>query len=139
MGARPADFDGDAFGFMDMATEEMGGTAALDEVTDGGGSGVQSGTDLVERGAVGRGVADQDQRMEGGERGEAFGELWLGVFAGGMERGGAGIAQPGDAPGAGREVALVEVVQAVLIAKSGDLGLRFVVAGKYPYLVAARL
>src|ERR1017187_7647426 len=118
---------------MDMAAEEMGGTAALDEVADGGGSGVQAGTDLVERGAVGRGVADQDQRMEGGERGEAFGELCLGVFAGGMERGRVGIAEAGDAPGAGREVALVEVVQAVLIAKSGDLGLRFVVAGKYPY------
>ena len=77
--------------------------------------------------------------MEGGERGEAFGELWLGIFAGGMERGRAGIAEAGDAPGAGGEVALVEVVQAVLIAKSGDLGLRFVVAGKYPYFVAARL
>src|ERR1017187_5067562 len=99
MGARLADLDGDAFGFMDMAAEEMGGTAALDEIADGGGTGVQSGTDPVERRAVRRGVADQDQRMEAGERGEALGELRLGVFAGGMERGRAGIAEPGDAPG----------------------------------------
>ena len=63
MGAGLADFDGDAFGFMDVAAEEMGGLAALDEIAHGDGSGVQAGTDLVERGAVGRGVADQDQRV----------------------------------------------------------------------------
>ena len=63
MGAGPAHFDGDAFGFVNVAAEEMGGLAALDELADGGGSGVHSGTDLIECGAVGRGVAHQDQRV----------------------------------------------------------------------------
>ena len=64
MGVRAADFDRGAFGFVDVAAEEMGGLAALDEVADGGGSGVQAGADLIERGAVGRRVADQHQRRE---------------------------------------------------------------------------
>ena len=71
MGARPAHFDGDALGFVDVAAEEMGGLAALDEIADRGGSGVQPGTDEIERCAVGRSVADQDQRGEAGERFEA--------------------------------------------------------------------
>ena len=85
MGARLADFDGDALGFVNVAAEKMGGPAALDEVADGGGSGMQAGADLIERGAVGRGVADQDQRVQGGEGDEVFGDLRLGVFAGGIE------------------------------------------------------
>src|ERR1039457_4957791 len=111
MGAGPADFDGDAFGFVDVAAEEMGGLAALDEIADGGGPCVQAGPDLIERGAVGRGVADEDERVEIGEGGEAFGDLRLGVFAGGMEWGRAGVAESGDVVGADGEVALVEVVE----------------------------
>ena len=63
MGARPAHFDGDALGFVDVAAEEMSGLAALDEVADGGGSGVQAGLDQIERGAVRRGVRDQHERV----------------------------------------------------------------------------
>src|SRR5450759_2174010 len=92
MGAGLADFDGDALGFVDVAAEEMGGLAALDEVPDGGRSGVQAGTDPIKRGAVGRGVTDQDQRVETRERGEAFGDLRFGVFAGGIEWGRIGVA-----------------------------------------------
>src|ERR1035441_890701 len=138
MGARPAHFDGDALGFVDVAAEEMSGLAALDEVANGGGSGVQSGLDQIERGAVGWGVADEDQRVEIGEGGEPFGDLRLAVFAGGMEGCRAGVPESGDVPGAGGEVALVEIVEAVLVAERGDLGGGFVVAGEYPDLVAAR-
>ena len=40
---------------------------------------------------------------------------------------------------AGQEGALVEIVEAVLIAEGGDLAGRFVIAGEYPDLAAARL
>src|ERR1039458_7704351 len=139
MGAGLAHFDGDAFGFVDVAAEEVSGLAAVNEIADGGGSGVQAGTDLIERGAVGRGVADQDQRVEARERGQIRCELQLGVFAGSIERGRAGIAEPGDVPGAYGKLPLVKVVQAVLIAERGDLGGGFVIAREYPDLVAARL
>src|ERR1039458_2860354 len=124
MGARPAHFDGDALGFVDVAAEEMSGLAAHDEVADGGGSGVQAGLDQIERGAV---------------RGGGLGDLPFGVFARGMERRRAGVAEAGDLPGADGEVALVEIVQAILIAETGDLGGGFVIPGEYPDLVAARL
>src|ERR1035441_7370505 len=39
-----------------------------------------------------------------------------------MERRRAGVAEAGDVPGADGEVALVEIVQAILIAETGDLG-----------------
>src|ERR1035441_10545603 len=95
--------------------------------------------DLMGRGAVGGGVADEDQRVELGERSEQRGELKLGVFAGRIERGRAGVAEPGDVPGAHGKLPLMKVVQAVLIAERGDLGGRFVIAREYPDFVAARL
>jgi hypothetical protein len=39
----------------------------------------------------------------------------------------------------GKVVALVEIVQAIPIAETGDLGGGFVIPGEYPDLVAARL
>ncbi len=138
MGVGPADFYGDAFSFVDVATEKMRRLDALDEIAHGCGSGVQAGTDLIEYGAVRRGVADEDQRVKLGERFEVFGDLRFGVFAGGIERGGTGVTESCDAPVADREVAPVEVVEAALIAEGGNLGCRFVVAGKYPDLFAAR-
>ena len=98
-----------------------------------------TGLDLIERGAVGRGVADEDQRTERGERGEPFFDLTFGVFAGGRERSGAGVAQAGDVEASGGELPLVEIVQAVLIAQGGNLVGGFVVAGEYPDLFATRL
>ena len=93
-----ADFDGDAFGFVDVAAEKMGRLDALDEIAHGGRSGVQAGTDLIECRAVRRSVADEDQRVKLGERFEVFGDLRFGVFAGGIERSGAGVAESCDAP-----------------------------------------
>ena len=91
-----ADFDGDALGFVDVAAEEMCGLMALDEIAHRGGSGVQAGLDLVERGAVRRGVADQHQRVQGGEGLQARGELRFAVLAGRIEGRGAGVAESGD-------------------------------------------
>ena len=45
----------------------------------------------------------------------------------------------GDLPRAGAEMPLVELVESVLFAEGGDLRRRFVIAGQYPDLVAARL
>ena len=134
-----ADFDGNAFGLVDVAAEEMGRLDALDEIANGGRSRMQTGLDFIERGAVRRGVADEDQRVEGGKGFEACGDLRLGVFARCIERGGAGVAQAGDVEPAGGELPLVKIVQAILIAQGGDLGGGFVVAGEYPDLFTARL
>jgi len=134
-----ADFDGDAFGFVYVAAEEMGRLGTLDEIANGGGTGMHSGLDLIERGAVRRGVADEDQRTERSERGEPFFDLTFGIFAGSREGGRAGVAEASDVERGGGEVPLVEIVQAVLIAEGGNLIGGFVVAGEYPDLFAARL
>jgi len=139
VGAGRADFDRDAFGFVYMAAEEMGRPGALDEIANGGGTGMHSGLDLIERRAVRRGVADEDQRAERGERDEPFFDLTFGIFAGSREGGGAGVAETGDVEPGGGELPLVEIVQAVLVAQGGNLGGGFVVAGEYPDLFAARL
>ena len=60
-------FDGDTFGFVDVAAEEMLRLVLLDEIAHGSGSGVKTGSDLVECRAVRRGVADQDERVQIGE------------------------------------------------------------------------
>ena len=124
---------------MNVAAEEISGLVLGDEVADGARAGVETGADLVERGAIGRRVADEDERVEGGEGGEVRGEFRLPVFAGGVEGRGAGVAEAGDAPGAELEVALVEIVEAVSIAEGGNLRGGFVVAGEYPNLTGARM
>jgi hypothetical protein len=105
----------------------------------GGGSGVQAGPDLIECSAIRRSVADENQRVKLGERFEVFGDLRFGVFAGSIERSGAGVAESCDAPVADREVAPVEIVEPALVAEGGDLGCGFVVAGEYPDFFTARL
>src|SRR5450432_44388 len=138
-GAGLADLDSDSFGFVDVAAEEVLGLVVLDEVADRGGARVKAGADAIKLGAVGRGVADEDQRREFGETLEALGKLGLGVFAGGVEGRGTGVAQAGDVPAAHLYVTLVEIVQAVARTHAGDLGGRFVVAGKHVDPVAAGL
>src|ERR1035438_7873015 len=95
-GARAADFDTGAFGLMDVAAEEILGLVLFDEFKNRARAGVQARTDLVERGAVGRRVADQDQWRERREGLQVFGELSLAVFAGSVEGRGVGIAEAGD-------------------------------------------
>ena len=98
LGARAPHPDGDAFGLVDVAAEEMFGLVFVDELVHGARAGVESRTDPVERGAVGRGMADQHERSQFGELAQALGDLLLGVFARGVEGRGAGISQAGDVP-----------------------------------------
>ena len=66
--------------------KKYSGWCCLDEVADGARAGVQTGAHLVERRAVGRSVADQDQRVEFAEALKPVGQLRLAVFAGRVER-----------------------------------------------------
>jgi len=95
---------------------------------------VQSGADLVERGAIGWSMADQHQRVERGKRLQPFGQLRFRVFARRVERRGVGIAQSGDVPFAHHEVLPVEVVQAMALAHGGHLAGRFVIPRQHPAL-----
>jgi hypothetical protein len=122
-----------------MAAEEMGRLAALYEISNGGGTGMHSGLDLIERGSVRRGVADENQRAEGGKGFEPFFDLAFGIFAGSCKGSGAGVAQTGDVEASSGELPLVEIIQSVLVAKGGNLVGGFVVPGKYPDLFATRL
>ena len=138
-GAGFADPDGGSFGFVDVSAEKVFGLVLLDEIADRGGAGMEARPDAVETRAVRRGMADEDQGRQFSKALEAFGELGLGVFAGCMERRGAGVTEPGDVPAAHLHVTLVEIVETVARAHTRDLGCRFVVAGKHVHLVTARL
>ena len=82
---------------------------------------MQARADLVERGAVGRRVADQHQRRQPAKRCQPLGDLRLAVFARRIERRGAGVAQAGDVLLAHLHVLPVEIVQAEARAHAGDL------------------
>src|ERR1035438_55654 len=90
-GARTPHFDGDAFGLVDVAAEEVLGLVFVDELAHGARSGMESWADLVERCAERWGVTHQHERSQLGELVEALGDLRLGVFSGGVEGRGAGI------------------------------------------------
>src|SRR5438067_1935394 len=137
-GARLPHFDRGAFGLMDVTAEEVRGLRSFDELAHRPRTAVLAGTDLVERRAMRRRVADQDERLEAGEAIEAFGKFRLGVFPGGIEGCRVGVSQTGDAPRAELQVALMEVVQPEALAHFGHLGGRFVVARQHVYFVAAR-
>src|SRR4051812_23525953 len=106
-----ADFDGDAFGFVNVAAEKMCGLIVLDEIADCGGAAVQPRIHLIESRTVRRSVTNEHERTERGEWGEVFGDLRLGVFAGRIERRLAGIAEAGHAPAGHLEVPAVQAVE----------------------------
>ncbi len=119
--------------------KKKAGGVLFQELGDGGAAGMLSGADAVESGAVGRAVADQHERVEGGEGLEAAGEFRFGVFARGVEGRDIGVAQPGDPPAAELPGLFVEVPKPVGGAELGDLGGGLVVAGQDPNLVAVPL
>ena len=95
---------------MNVAAEKLLRLVLLDEIADCCGSAVQARLDLVERRSVRRRMADQHQRIKGGERLQACGEFGLAVLARSVERRGARIAESGEMVAAGQELPLVEVV-----------------------------
>src|SRR5438067_12784449 len=88
---RFADLDGHAFGLMDVAAEKMFGLMLLNEIAQRGGSGMDAGAHLVERGAVRRRVANQDQRRETGEALQSLRHLRFAVLSRRLKRRRAGI------------------------------------------------
>ena len=136
-GARTPHLDGDAFGLVDVAAEEVAGLVFVDEFAHRARAGVESRTDLVQRGAVWRGMADQHERSQFGELLQALGDLRLGVFPGGVEGRGAGISQAGDVPSSDLYMLFVKVVQSVTRAHGGDHFGGLVIAGQNVHLGGA--
>ena len=78
---------------MDVPAEEVFGLVELDEVADGGAAVVLAFGGAVEQGILGRRVAEEHARLHGREFAEVGGHLLFGVFAGGVEGGGRGVAE----------------------------------------------
>src|SRR5579885_2264352 len=87
--------------------------------------------EAVEGGAVGRGVADEHQRIEAGKAGQPLGKLGFAVLAGGVERCGIGITESGQVVAVRQEGLAVEIVQAELAAEGADLGGGLMIAGQH--------
>src|SRR5580658_715012 len=92
---------------------------------------MQARADLVERRAMRRTMADERQRRESREAFQFPRQFRLAIFAGSVEGREIGIAQPGHVIAAPLRVPLVEVMQAEVAAKAGDLGHRLVVARQH--------
>jgi len=129
--ARAAELRLHPFGLVDVAAEEVFGLALLDEIAHRRGARVLALTDAVERCALGWRVADEDERIEFGKTLQPVGELSLRKLAGRVEGRRVGVAKAGHVPAADLEMALMQVVQAVARAHTGDLVCRLVVAGEH--------
>src|SRR5690242_18065534 len=119
--ARFAEFHSYAFGFVNVAAEEVSGLAGPDKIAHGGRAGVEAFANTIERGTEGRGVTDQHEGVEFGEALQAFGKLRFAVFSRRVERRGTGIAEAGDLPSSDLQVALMKMMKAVPRAHAGNL------------------
>jgi hypothetical protein len=127
----------DAFGLVNVSAKEVGGLPLLDELGDGARTGMQPGTNAVERGRVGRSVADEHQGVQFGEPRQTFGDLRLAVLSGRIERRRVGIAQTGDLPPPGLEMLFVKIVKTVAGAHFRHLVGGLVVSGQDVDFIAA--
>src|SRR5215472_3924719 len=116
-----AHLDLDSLGFMDMAAIKVGGLLLLNELTDGMRAGMQAGPDLVERGAIRRRVADQDERSQIGKLAQPIAELGFAVLPGRVEGSRIRVPQARHLPFANLDVPFVKIVKPKARAHGADL------------------
>ncbi len=133
--ACPAQFRFHPGRLVHVATKEILRLILLDEISDRRAPGVNAVAYTIERGVLGRTMADQNQGTQAGEWREALGYLCFAVLARRVKWRGTRIPQASEVVAARAQRLSVKVVKSKICAKPKDVSFGLVISGKHVHLV----